>query len=97
MDVVGVVLVGVAAVAAGLAIARPLRGGQLEADDAQYLARLEDLEAAKESRYREIREAEMDYRTGKIDEADWRAIDRQLRQEAMEVLRQLDALGVRDE
>jgi hypothetical protein len=96
MDVVGVVLVGVAAVAAGLAIARPLRGGVAEADDAQYLARLEDLEAAKEARYREIREAEMDYRTGKLDEADWKAIDRQLRQEAMELLRQLDALGVRD-
>jgi hypothetical protein len=96
MDVVGVVLVGVAAAAAGLAIARPLRGGHVEADDAQYLARLEDLEAAKEARYREIREAEMDYRTGKLDEADWKAIDRELRQEAMEVLRQLDALGVRD-
>lgn len=96
MDVVGVVLVGVAAVAAGLAIARPLRGDVAEADDAQYLARLEDLEAAKEARYREIREAEMDYRTGKLDEADWKAIDRQLRQEAMELLRQLDALGVRD-
>jgi hypothetical protein len=97
MDVVGVVLVGVAAVAAGLAIAGPLRGGRAEADDAQYLARLEDLEAAKEARYREIREVEMDYRTGKLDEADWKAIDRQLRQEAMELLRQLDALGVRDE
>jgi hypothetical protein len=96
MDVVGVVLVGVAAVAAGLAIARPLRGGHAEADDAHYLALLEDLEAAKEARYREIREAEMDYRTGKLDETDWKAIDRQLRQEAMEVLRRLDALGVRD-
>jgi hypothetical protein len=97
MDVVGVVLVGVAAIAAGLAIAGPLRGGRAEADDAQYMARLEDLEAAKEARYREIREAEMDYRTGKLDEADWKAIDRQLRQEAMELLRRLDALGVRDE
>lgn len=97
MDVVGVVLVGVAAVAAGTAIAGPLRGGRADADDAQYLARLEDLEAAKEARYREIREAEMDFRTGKIDEADWKAIDRQLRQEAMELLRQLDALGVRDQ
>jgi hypothetical protein len=97
MDVVGVVLVGVAAIAAGLAIAGPLRGGRVEADDAQYMARLEDLEAAKEARYREIREAEMDYRTGKLDEADWKAIDRQLRQEAMELLRRLDALGVRDE
>jgi hypothetical protein len=96
MDVVGVVLVGVAAVVAGLAIAGPLRGGRAEADDAQYLARLEDLEAAKEARYREIREAEMDYRTGKLSEADWKTIDRELRQEAMEVLRKLDAFGARD-
>jgi hypothetical protein len=96
MDVVGVVLVGVAAVVAGLVIAGPLRGGRPEADDAEYMARLEDLEAAKEARYREIREAEMDYRTGKLSEADWKGIDRQLRQEAMEVLRKLDALGARD-
>jgi catalase (peroxidase I) len=96
MDVGGVVLVVAAAVAAGLAIAGPLRGGRADAEDAQYLARLEDLEAAKEARYREIREAEMDYRTGKLSDADWKAIDRQLRQEAMDVLRQLDALGVRD-
>jgi hypothetical protein len=92
MDVIAVVLVLAAAGAAGYAIANPLRGGRAEADDAQ----LEDLEAAKEARYREIREAEMDYRTGKLSEADWKAIDRQLRAEAMEVLRRLDALGAGD-
>jgi hypothetical protein len=93
MDVVAVVLVLAAALAAGYVIARPLRGGRPEADDAALAARLEDLEAAKESRYREIREAEMDYRTGKLSEADWKAIDRQLRAEAVELLRRLDALG----
>ena len=98
MDVVGVVLVGVAAVAAGLGHrAAAARRRTPRPTTPQYLARLEDLEAAKEARYREIREAEMDYRTGKLDEADWKAIDRQLRQEAMELLRRLDALGVRDE
>jgi hypothetical protein len=93
MDVVAVVLVLAAALAAGYVIAGPLRGGRPEADDAALAARLEDLEAAKEARYREIREAEMDYRTGKLSEADWKAIDRQLRAEAMELLRRLDALG----
>lgn len=83
----------VAALAAGWVVAGPLRGGRAEADDAALRARLEDLEAAKESRYREIREAEMDFRTGKLSEGDYKAIDRQLRQEAMEILRQLDALG----
>src|SRR3954447_2144590 len=93
MDVVAVVLALVAAAGAGYAIAGPLRGGHMEAEDAEYAAALEDLEAAKEARYREIREAEMDYRTGKLSEADWKAIDRQLRAEAVELLRQLDALG----
>lgn len=93
MDVVAVLGVLVAAIAAGLVIAGPLRGGRAEAEDAALAARLEDLEAAKEARYREIREAEMDFRTGKLSEADYKAIDRQLRQEAMEILRRLDALG----
>lgn len=93
MDVVAVVLVLAAAIAAGWVIAGPLRGDNAEAEDAALASRLEDLEAAKESRYREIREAEMDFRTGKLSEADYKAIDRQLRQEAMEILRRLDALG----
>jgi hypothetical protein len=93
MDVLAVVLVLLAAVAAGWVIAGPLRGSKIEAEDAAYFAQLEDLEASKEARYREIREAEMDFRTGKLSEADWKAIDRQLRAEAMELLRKLDALG----
>ena len=34
----------------------------------------------------------MDYRTGKLSEADWRALDRSLRGEAVEILRRLDEL-----
>jgi hypothetical protein len=56
-------------------------------------ARREDLEAAKEAKYREIRDAELDYRTGKLSEEDWRALDRDLRAEAMDLLRRLDDLG----
>jgi DnaJ-domain-containing protein 1 len=93
LDVVAVLGVLVAAIAAGWVIARPLRGGRAQAEDAVLAARLEDLEAAKEARYREIREAEMDFRTGKLSEDDYKAIDRQLRQEAVEILRRLDALG----
>jgi hypothetical protein len=50
------------------------------------------LEAAKEAKYREIRDAELDYRMGKLGQDDWRAADRELRAQAMEILRQLDAL-----
>jgi hypothetical protein len=56
-------------------------------------ARREDLEAAKEAKYREIRDAELDYRTGKLSEEDWRALDRDLRAEAIDLLRRLDDLG----
>jgi type II secretory pathway pseudopilin PulG len=97
MDVVAVVAVLAAAVAAGWAIAGPLRGDRAEAEDQALQAQLEDLEAAKEARYREIREAEMDFRTGKLSEADYKAIDRQLRAEAVELLRRLDALGAGDD
>jgi uncharacterized membrane protein len=50
------------------------------------------LEAAKEAKYAEIRDTELDYRTGKLSEEDFRAIDRQLRAEAVEILRTLDEL-----
>ena len=93
MDAVGILLVIVAAGAAAYVLAGPLRGGRFEAEDAAHVAQLTDLETAKESRYREIREAEMDFRTGKLSEADYKEIDRQLRAEAIELLRKLDALG----
>jgi hypothetical protein len=96
MDPVAVVLVFTAAVLAAVVVGRPLLAGRAEREDAAHAARIADLEAAKAARYREIREAEMDFRTGKLSEADWKAIDRELRAEAMEVLRQLDALGARD-
>ncbi len=73
-------------------VSAPLRAGAAAAEEADSAQR-EDLEAAKEAKYREIRDAELDYRTGKLSEADWRALDRELRAEAMELLRRLDALG----
>ena len=51
------------------------------------------LEAAKEAKYREIRDAELDYRMGKLADEDWRAADRELRGQAMEILRELDSLS----
>jgi hypothetical protein len=55
-----------------------------------------DLEVAKEAKYREIRDAEMDHRTGKLSIEDYRRLDRQLRAEAVEILRRLDELGPED-
>jgi hypothetical protein len=51
------------------------------------------LEAAKEAKYREIRDAELDFKMGKLSEEDWRAVDGELREQAIVILRQLDALS----
>jgi hypothetical protein len=50
------------------------------------------LESAREAKYAEIRDNETDFRTGKLSEEDFRALDRQLRAEAVEILRDLDSL-----
>ena len=54
-------------------------------------ADVEQLEAARDAKYREIRDAEMDVRTGKLSEEDHRALDATLRAEAVKILRDLDA------
>ena len=52
----------------------------------------EELEAEREAKYREIRDAELDFRTGKLSQEDYRAIDGALRTQALELLNRLDAL-----
>jgi flagellar biosynthesis/type III secretory pathway M-ring protein FliF/YscJ len=79
----------VLAVAVALIVARPLwRPAEAEPEDARRAA----LEAAKEAKYREIRDAELDREMGKLSDDDWRAIDRDLRTQAIEILRELDEL-----
>ena len=80
------ILVGVAV----LAISAPLRR-HAEREAAERAERA-DLEAARDAKYAEIRDAELDFRTGKLSEGDWRSLDRQLRREAVEILHRLDAL-----
>jgi hypothetical protein len=75
-------------------VAAPLRS---RPDPPQELSRRgtrADLEAAKEAKFREIRDAELDFRTGKLSEDDWRRLDGELRADAVELLRQIDAEGV---
>jgi hypothetical protein len=73
-------------------VTAPLRGGTAQFED-RTAAERADLEQAKETKYREIRDAELDLRTGKLSEDDWRALDRELRAEAVEILQRLDAIG----
>jgi hypothetical protein len=52
--------------------------------------KVQDLEAAREAKYREIRDAEMDFRTGKLSREDYDAIDADLRGEALQILNRLE-------
>jgi hypothetical protein len=88
-----VVLVLAVVVLAVLVIVAPLRQRATEADPES--AERAELEAAKEAKFRELRDAELDYRTGKLSREDWRALDSALRAEAIELLRRLDTLGDR--
>ena len=74
-----------------LVVARPLRTAERDEQVESQLR--EELEAAKEAKYREIREAELDRRTGKLSDDDWRQIDRELRAEAIAILKRIDSLG----
>ena len=80
-------LVLVAIVAAVLLLPLRRRGEEERREE----TRIAELQAAKEAKYREIRDAELDLRTGKLSREDHRAIDRELRREAIEILEQIDA------
>jgi hypothetical protein len=79
-------------------VAEPLRRGPAPAgasEDAGPTPEVLELEAARDAKYREIRDAELDHQTGKLSDADWEAIDSVLRADAIEILRELDRLTSR--
>jgi hypothetical protein len=86
------VLAALILVALALYVTAPLRrrdgvgegGPQLED------SRIAELEARKEAKYREIRDAEMDRAQGKLTDADFSRQDAELRREAIEILKELD-------
>ena len=90
MDVVALLVIVVAIVAVLAIVAAPLRSGARRRLRGEAADEIAELEARKEAKYREIREAEMDWRTGKLGEADYRELDRRLRREAVDLLKQLD-------
>jgi hypothetical protein len=91
VDVVAPLLVIALLAAVVWLVSAPLRAGSTALEDREAAERA-DLEAAKAAKYREIRDAELDRRTGKLSDEDWRALDRELRGEAVDILRRLDAL-----
>ena len=78
------------AVAVAFVVVGPFRWPQEEVDGDE--ARRRVLEATKEAKYREIRDAELDREMGKLSQDDWRTVDRELRAQAIEILRELDEL-----
>ena len=73
-----------------LVVTAPLRGGGREerVEDARRL----ELEASRQAVYREIRDTELDFRTGKLSPEDFRRADDELRAQAIAILRELDEL-----
>lgn len=65
------------------------------ASDAAGSPEVLDLEAERDAKYREIRDAELDYQTGKLSDEDFHAVDSTLRSEAIEILRRLDRAKTR--
>jgi uncharacterized membrane protein len=71
-----------------LVVSAPLRAARRAPD--RRSAEREELEVEREAKYREIRDAELDYRTGKLSRRDYEAVDRALRSEAVEILDRLE-------
>jgi hypothetical protein len=66
---------------------QPARTGTPPADPER-----DELDAAREAKYREIRDAELDYRTGKLSHEDYETIDSELRAEAIEILNRMERI-----
>jgi hypothetical protein len=96
MEALAPLLVMAIAAVVILVVSHPLRGGRTEAAEDRLRDEIEELEAAKSAKYREIRELELDLRMGKLDDAEFRRQDRERRAEAVELLRRLDALGAEE-
>ena len=89
MEVALIALFVIAAVA--LFVSVPLRPGAKSSERIEDSERAE-LEARKEAKYREIRDARVDREQGKLSREDWARADAELRREAIEILKEMDAL-----
>ena len=72
-----------------LLVTGPLRE-KARATDESLEAELAELEAAKEAKYREIRDTELDREQGKLSQEDWTRQDAELRRDAVKILKELD-------
>ena len=75
-----------------LVVSAPLTRGAVIAAQAEVDGRRAELEAAKEAKYREIADARLDHKLGKVSAADYEATHRELQAQAVQILRDLDDL-----
>jgi flagellar biosynthesis/type III secretory pathway M-ring protein FliF/YscJ len=85
----------IAVIGAPLLRAREAPGAH-DAERQELDAERQELEAEREAKYREIRDAELDFRTGKLSREDHAAIDAALRSEALGILNRLQRCGDED-
>ncbi len=90
MDIVALLVILVVIGAVVALVGAPLRSGAARRAHDESADEIAELEARREAKYREIRDAELDLRTGKLSAEDHRALDRQLRAEAVAILKALD-------
>ena len=88
MEIVYVLVLGVAVAAF---VSYPFWGakGASSSEDPELAA----LEAARESKYREIRDAETDLTSGKLSQEDFDQVNADLRRDAVAILKDLDEAG----
>ena len=87
-----VVIAAVVVVVVVAIVTVPLRRAAAADEPDDTAAELADLEARKESKYREIRDAEADHASGKLSDDDFGRLDAELRGEAIAILRRIDRL-----
>ncbi|HVD37942.1 MAG TPA: hypothetical protein VNC15_03830 [Solirubrobacterales bacterium] len=78
-------------------VTAPLRDRAPAQRDDPAVAEFADLESRKAAKYRQIRDAEADRTAGKLTEADYQRLDRELRAEAIDILKRIDRLQQRRE
>jgi hypothetical protein len=79
-------------VAAFVTVPLRARAADADASDDEAEGELAELEARKQAKYREIRDAEADRASGKLSEEDHGRLDRELRREAVDILKRIDRL-----
>lgn len=72
-------------------VSAPLRRRDPERGLERQAERVANLEAAREAKYHEIRDAELDMSTGKLREEDFDQLNTSLRAEAVAILTELEA------